>query len=163
MNQLSPDHSSASCIVFLDFDGVTHPELCTREELFCFLPYVEAVVRENPGVDLVISSSWREHFSLEQLREFFSADIAPRVVGATPSNKDRMDNWLPGSALRHEREAQCEAWMRQNRPWGTPWLAIDDRAHWFRPDCSDLLLTSSAVGFTPAHQETLKTMIRERS
>ena len=85
------------------------------------------------------------------------------MVGVTPTSKDLMDTWLPGSSLRHEREAQCESWMRQNRPWGTPWLAIDDRAHWFRPDCSDLLLTSSVVGFTPAHQETLKTMIFERS
>jgi hypothetical protein len=154
---------SSGMVLFLDFDGVTHPEPCARSDEFCFLPYVEQVVREHPGVDLVISSSWREQYSLEQLQGFFSADIAPRVVGVTPSSKDLMDTWLPGSALRHEREAQCESWMRQNRPWGTPWLAIDDRAHWFRPDCSDLLLTSSAIGFTPAHQATLKDMIRARS
>ena len=53
--------------------------------------------------------------------------------------------------------------MRKNRPWSTPWIALDDRAHWFRPECSDLLLTSSRVGFQESDQVTLRDMIRERT
>ena len=120
------------------------------------------MLREHPEVDIVISSSWRLEFSLEQLRGHFSADIASRVVGVTPSNKQPGVNWLPAGTGRHEREAECEAWMRENRDWGTPWLALDDRAHWFRPDCGDLLLTESKIGFQETDQNVLRAMLRER-
>ncbi len=42
--------------------------------------------------------------------------------------------------------------MKANRPWSTPWLAIDDRAHWFMPDCPNLLL----------YQAPLRAMLQER-
>ena len=73
----------ASCIVFLDFDGVTHPEPCKGVNYFCHLPLIEAVLQEYPAVDIVISSSWRdpELHSLDDLRGFLSPDIAARVVG----------------------------------------------------------------------------------
>jgi hypothetical protein len=152
-----------NCTLFLDFDGVTHPEPSLKADEFCALPLIEDVLRDFPDVEVVISSSWRTVFSLEQLRGFFSAELAQRVVGVTPSSKTTTDAWLPGSSMGYEREFECESWMRQNRPWGTPWLAIDDRPHWFRPDCTDLLLTSSKVGFCQSHQDTLREMIRQRT
>ena len=48
-------------VLFLDFDGVTHPEPCTQQEEFCTLHMIEGVVREFAELEIVISSSWREH------------------------------------------------------------------------------------------------------
>jgi len=163
MPKLTTDISVNNCILFIDFDGVTHPELGFKADEFCALPLIEDVLRDFPGVDIVISSSWRTQFSLQELRDFFSADLAQRVIGVTPSSRAASDTWLPGSSVGFERESECDAWMRQNRPWGTPWIAIDDRPHWFRPDCTDLLLTSSTVGFCQSDQETLREMIQQRT
>lgn len=33
-------------ILFLDFDGVTHPEFCSYDDYFCRLPLIEEVLRE---------------------------------------------------------------------------------------------------------------------
>lgn len=150
------------CVLFLDFDGVTHPEPCRPDQEFSQLPLIEAVLRQHPKVEVVISSSWRQVHSLDAMRAHFALDIAPRVIGITPSNKQPSSDWLPGASSSNEREGECGTWMKQNRPWGTPWVAIDDRAHWFRPGCSDLLLTNAKTGFTSDDGVALHAMFRER-
>jgi len=156
------DCVSTPCF-FLDFDGVTHPEPCKRELEFCCLPLIEEVLLEFPPVQIVISSSWREHYDLEQIRGFFAIDLRPRVIGVTASINRPSADWLPGSASQYVREWECDAWMKQHCDWGTPWLAIDDRAHWFRPECADLLLTDSKSGFRVEDQEILRQMLGERT
>jgi len=61
-DQLDPLDCPAM-ILFLDFDGVTHPQPCGDENVFCQLHLIEAVLRERElqGVHIVISSSWREY------------------------------------------------------------------------------------------------------
>ena len=75
-------------ILFLDFDGVLHPEYdgqaTPADVVFCHLPRFEAVMRDYPEVEIVISSMWREQFPLDALRARFSPDIAGRIIGATP-------------------------------------------------------------------------------
>ena len=159
---IGTDSAQAACVLFLDFDGVTHPEPCKAEHEFCQLSLIEEVLRQHPRVDVVISSSWRQVHSLEEMRAHFAPDIAQRVVGVTPSNKQPTSAWLPGAAVAFEREGECDSWMKQNRSWGTPWVAIDDRAHWFRPGCNDLLQTSAKTGFLPDDQATLMAMLLER-
>lgn len=149
-------------VLFLDFDGVTHPEPCFQENVLCRLHLIEAVLLEFPSVDIVISSSWREHYPLEELREFFSPPLRPRVIGVTPSIKNPSSDWLPGHIPQFERQWEIETWMKANRPWGTPWLAIDDRAHWFMPDCPHLLLLDSLESFRTEHQAPLRAMLQER-
>ena len=108
-------------ILFLDFDGVTHPEPHAPEAAFTQLPLIESVVRERVHVAIVVSSSWRESRSLDELRDFFAPDIQPRVVGVTP------DLWDQALAPAYVRELECLAWLAANRPVGTRWLAIDAR------------------------------------
>ena len=158
----STSDSAAACIMFVDFDGVTHPEPGYERDYFCHLPLIEDVLREYPEIDVVISSSWRVNYAIDELRDFFSPDIALRVVGVTPSIKEPSSSWLPGQGSSYAREWECDSWMRQNRPWGTPYVAIDDRAAWFRPSCPDLLHTDARTGFTPQDQATLRGMIQER-
>lgn len=149
-------------VLFLDFDGVTHPEPCFDAQAFCCLHLIEAVLRDHPGVEVVISSSWRDHHPLDELRGFFSADIGLRVVGVTPSIKVPDSSWLPGQVSKFERQWECESWLRQHRP-GAPWVAIDDRPYWFEPNCSNLLVTARDVGFRLDHAAELDRMLKERA
>lgn len=149
-------------IVFLDFDGVTHPQPCFEEDVFCRLPLIEEVLREYARTKIVISSSWRDHHTLGEMREFFSSDLRDRMIGVTPSIKTPSPAWLPGQVPEFEREWEIESWMKEHRRWGERWLAIDDRPYWFRPDCADLLVTNAQTGFCAADQATLRLMLRER-
>ncbi len=153
--------NAPSCILFLDFDGVTHPEVCTKPELFQALPHIEEVLRGLPQVEIVISSAWRLQHTMEELLQPFAADMAPRVVGVTPCIKRFSGDWLPNGLEDFSRECECVSWLRKNRP-GAHWLAIDDIDHWFRPGCSDLLLTDPTEGFLPGDQTRLAEMILER-
>ena len=72
-------------ILFLDFDGVLHPEHCHESKHFCCLPVLESALRQVPELKLVITSTWRLHSPLEQLRQRFSAAVAARIAGPTPS------------------------------------------------------------------------------
>lgn len=154
---------SPSIVLFLDFDGVTHPEPCLQEQLFCYLVRIEDVLREHPQVEVVISSSWRDEYSLEQLRALFAADMAERIVGITPSIKRPSSTWQPGQVPEFEREWEIETWLKENRRWDTHWIAIDDRPYWFRPNSVNLLRTHSRIGFTLDDKVTLQAMLLARS
>ena len=166
----TPEHTNfarttcAPPVLFLDFDGVTHPEPCVSADLFRRLPLIEAVVRERElrDIDIVISSSWKDHYSLSALRGFFSPDVGARVLDVSPTASKPGSMWLPGHSSAFERQWEIEQWLKHNRPWGTPWVAIDDRDYWFEPGCPHLLLTHSEVGFTPEHAPRLRDMLWER-
>lgn len=152
-----------NCILFLDFDGVTHPDPCRKDAFFCQLPLIEDVLRENKHVDVVISSSWRYDHRLPELQAYFSPDIRTLVIDVTPSVA-RTDNegWIPPHLLQHHREWECRKWIRQHRPLDTPWLAIDDVSDWFLPGCPDLLSTQSECGFQPEQASKLSEMLKAR-
>ncbi|WP_353398571.1 HAD domain-containing protein [Hydrogenophaga sp. 5NK40-0174] len=132
-----------SPVIFLDFDGVTHPRLCSPEELFSCLPRIEVVLQRHPKADVVISSSWRECHQLHDLRQHFDAGFRHRVVACTPAPKfDHREPTPP-----HVREFECLTWLEGNRP-NSPWLAIDDAKSLFTCNCSNLLLTNGSIGFS---------------
>lgn len=149
-------------VLFLDFDGVTHGEPCMEHNYMSNLHLIESVLREFPNLQIVISSTWRDHYTLDELKDMFCHDIKERIIGVTPSIKNPSPTWLPGSAPDHERQWEIETWMKANRPWGTPWLAIDDRPYWFQETCKDLLITNSKFGFHPDQQDTLRQMLNDR-
>lgn len=132
-------------ILFLDFDGVTHPEGCRAADLFCRLPLIESVLLRHPHVQIVVSSSWRETRPLEELRQRFRPELRERVVGCTPLA--RQDPCEP--AMRHVRETECRAWLRAHRP-DAPWIALDDNPLLFQQGCPNLLAIDGRVGFTEA-------------
>lgn len=135
-------------VLFLDFDGVLHPAVNYSDTLLlCKLPLLETVLRSRPQVSVVISSTWRESRTLPELRTFFSADIAPRVIDVTAAWRDVQDEESFGTYVR---QAEIEAWLRTTgRAW-EQWVAVDDQSHLFRPFCKNLLATSPATGLTEA-------------
>lgn len=149
-------------IVFLDFDGVVHTEPAIKPaDLFSRLHLIEAVLREFPSVEIVISSAWRlgydiDELAVSKLREHFSSDIAPRVVGVTPQFKYLCPEDAPDGLSSFTRHWECEVWTRRHRPPGTRWMAMDDRAYLFRPFCDNLMAFDRLEAFRQEHQDPLR-------
>ena len=126
-------------ILFLDFDGVLHPQYDGQqvplEVVFCHLSRFEAVMRCFPNVDIVISSTWREQFDLSSLRARFSSDIALRIIGVTPLSAD-----LPPANKPKTRECEIINWLQVNNRQGEEWIAIDDCAWQFNKHKNRLIV-----------------------
>ena len=132
-------------ILFLDFDGVLHLEgeghLPNDGKDFCFLPSLEALLREFWHVRIVISSSRRERLAFEALTAPFAEDIRPRVLGVTPPR---------GSGASHSfahREGEILAWLQAHGMVDQPWVALDDAEWQFDRHKDRLVVCGSFVGF----------------
>ena len=146
-------------VLFLDFDGVLHPEFPWRKETMVHREIFEEAIRPFPEVDIVISSSWRHTHSLDDMRVLFSRDIAERIVHVTPPLPALRVDDLPAALSSHTRQAECEAWLYLYRSFHGPWIALDDRPQLFEPDCPRLLVPRSDIGFTRDHLPLLQSMI----
>lgn len=146
-------------ILFLDFDGVLHTEPCfDQTKSFCFLPRLESVLRDYPQIKIVISSTWRESRSLEELQNLFSEDIAKRVVGVTPSWRDFPELFEVNGYQRH---TEILIWLRYSaEPW-VKWIAIDDKSFLFKPFLKNLVRTQSLIGFDATAECQLRSLIHE--
>ncbi|MFO1192372.1 MAG: HAD domain-containing protein [Rhodoferax sp.] len=125
-----------SRVLFLDIDGVLHPEMPTDQPPFaCLEPFRACLRRVDPlaALPIVISSDWKLHHGLEELRTRLQDDIARQVVGVTPDWFGRPDG---------TRQKEITAWMAMHASPGAQWLAIDDRAAWFEAGCSALFLVA---------------------
>jgi len=126
-------------------DGVLHPEPCYRdEELFCRRALFESVLRDFPKVEIVVSSTWRDTRDLATLQGFFSPDVARSIVSVTPSWRDLPE--LIDVIGQYPRHVEVEGWLRQQgRVWES-WIALDDRAYWFKPFLPNLVHCDSSTG-----------------
>jgi hypothetical protein len=151
----SPSHRATAAVqvLFLDFDGVMHPEFCHESKHFVHLATFEAVMRAAPHVEVVISSTWRQKRSLHELKAVFTADVAARIVGATPLYA-QLDG-VPDSLQGYEREAECRSWLQQHGRVTQEWLALDDRSWNFRPFNRNVLLVDGSVGLNAEAAQTL--------
>ena len=146
-------------ILFLDFDGVLHPEYdgeATPADIaaFCHLPRFEAVMRDHPDVEIVISSTWREYLPLDALRARFSADIAARIIGATPVTP-RID----GKYMPARREGEILDWLSAAGRAHEPWLALDDAAWQFPQHREHLVACTWSVGFDDTAEAALRALL----
>ena len=144
-------------ILFLDFDGVLHPEPCYEyKKLFCHRSLFESVINEHCDVQIVISSSWRHKRSLTELKELFSKDIRDRIIGVTPDWLDLPD--LLSVIGQYPRQVEIEGWLRMSgKPW-QDWVALDDRPYWFRPFLKNLVRCDPRTGLT----ENTLLLLREK-
>ena len=108
-------------LIFLDFDGVLRRKQSPlyRLDADC-LGLFEQAVRKLPDAEIVITSTWREAFSLERMRGLFSPDISARIVGATPIDRRRED---------HYRYREVLAYLKRNGKSGVPWVASTMSRH----------------------------------
>lgn len=133
---------SRQTTIFLDFDGVLHPseyldfkiidgELVFGQDLrFCWAGCLWDLIRENDS-QLVIHSSWRHSYSLEQLRKMLPVELGERVVAVT-IGEDRYASILDYV----EAESIID------------YVILDDAANDFPMDCNELLLCRENAGIS---------------
>lgn len=145
-------------IVFLDFDGVLHPQYVGQPVpdavVFCHLPRFETVMREFPGVEIVISSLWRYQFSLSNLRARFSEDIRQRIIGTTP-----LASYADGAYVPAKREQEILRWLADNQRIGEAWLALDDAVWQFQKHQDRVVACVHYRGFDEEVADELRTRL----
>lgn len=147
-------------VVFLDFDGVLHPEFCHASRHFeCEATFAAAI--RGLDVELVVSSTWRHNRDLDEIKVLLSDSVSERVVGKTPEYSKLTD--VAGKLALYEREAECVAWLASSRPAYTRWLAVDDRPWLFRPFCPNLFLVDGRRGLHEQSAKLLRARLNELS
>jgi len=123
-------------LLFLDFDGVLHPNFSQGRELFARVDLLmEALGTHTAELEVIISSSWRFQYPLDELLDFLPEALRQLVSGATPEIE-------PG---RHQRYREIQAFLdwHKGRP---PWRALDDDASGFPKACPELIFCDGRVG-----------------
>lgn len=162
-------------VLFLDFDGVLHPEGCDADLHFCFMHNFAEVLREvdpKGEMPIVVSSMWRLDSTISQLRSNFRNDIAHQIVGVTPDLLDEgsasagawnMENTQLSRVGSRQREVLD--WMKRFAPAGQ-WLAVDDWPNYFSINCQNLFVVPGlnsglGAGLNVEAAESLKTKLLE--
>lgn len=146
-------------VLFLDFDGVLHQPV--KDVLFARVPAFEQALLLHPNLEIVISSSWRESHTLEQMRFFFSPSFRERIIDVTPvfeyQEVERADGCGVFLGCQGLRQKEIEQYMEQNHPPSTPWIALDDMPELFNGD-NNLIYTPN--GFDDSSIESLNHWVR---
>jgi len=132
-------------ILFLDYDGVLHPDPCLDPaRLFENAPRLAAVLDEFPEVGVVLSTSWRNVRTEAEVLDPLPAVLRARIIGRTPKYSECTGI---GTRAPFRRHAECEQWLRTHGMAADPWWALDDRPDWFAPYCENLLECQASRGF----------------
>jgi hypothetical protein len=148
-------------ILFLDFDGVLHPDPChDAAQLFEHAPRLAGVLDDFPEVSVVLSTSWRTERTIDDLVAALPEPMRPRVLGVTPLSSAFR---VPPRLMPYRRQAECERWLEDNDAGARDWLALDDRASWFEPYFDALIECDSLRGFDEFAERRLRSaLIRGR-
>jgi len=87
-------------------------------------------ILEQTGAEIVVSSDWRFHASIDELGDYYeSQGIIKRPIGGTENFKDIFPSeWKRlrfRADLELERSMEINHWIK-NHPEVTHWVAIDD-------------------------------------
>ena len=149
-------------ILFLDFDGVLHPDAVYLErgrpvlradgELFMWAHHLVDALASAPHVRIVLSTSWARELRFARARDYLPAELRPKVIGAT---------WHSGMATDNEhRPLGRDTWWdtstryEQIRRYAdragiTEWIAVDDQPEgWADADRDKLVATDSRLGLS---------------
>lgn len=156
-------------IVYLDFDGVLHPEavywkpslgaylaenwVAAGHRLFEHANLLEELLSPYPDVRIVLSTSWVVQYRFSGAAKRLPASLRERCIGAT-FHTQVMDRYLFQSMTRG---AQVSADVRRRRP--DAWLAIDDTDEgWDDSSRGNLVLSHGDDGI--AHPDVLPKLRR---
>ena len=139
-------------LLFLDFDGVTHPITGSTFNADCLAMISHAL--EGYSIQIVISSSWRETHDLEELLELLGPEIGGLVVGVTPVIDDPF--------LRHVRYHEVQKYLSDNNQDSQSWIALDD-TRGFYPEDAPVIWCNPRTGVTLIEAVRLREVLAELS
>jgi hypothetical protein len=82
------------------------------------------------GAEIVVSSDWRHHATLEEMGEYYTSQgIIKKPIGLTPKTEDIDSKWWSRfknqALLEDERVIEIRYWL-EHHPEVTHWVAVDD-------------------------------------
>ncbi len=151
-------------IVFLDYDGVLHPDAVYRRlngrielrasgELFMWTSILIEAFSPYPDLRIVLSTSWVRELGFRRALRSLPADLAERVIGATwhsamSRTSDGVIAWDQQS-----RYDQISAYLGRQTVHA-PWLAIDDDAiGWPSGRYQNLVHTDPMLGLSSTESQ----------
>ena len=141
-------------IIFLDIDGVLRRKGSPPNKFeSCCLNVFEKSLTELGIFSIVISSTWRLAYSLEQIRCGFRREIRSFIIDSTPVST--------GSA-KFERYEEISIWRTENHQTSTPWVAIDDDDTLY-PKYAPLIKVDAAKGIDEACANQLHKMYASKA
>ncbi len=138
-------------LVFLDFDGVTHPWPIKPSLIFnksCLDNLYSAL--SGCSFEIIISSTWREHMELVEIKKSLGK-LGDKVSGITPIIDDPF--------LHHVRFHEIQQYLKDENLLQEKWLAIDDTQGFFPKDLNNILMTNPQTGFTQNDSKKLRHII----
>lgn len=153
-------------VLYLDFDGVLHPDEVYRYkgrlvlkydglELFEWAPLLVGLLAPYPAIRVVLSTSWVRVLSFSEARDWLPLELSARVIGATWHSRMDKDWWLGLSRYQqvtlHARRHKIKRWIALD----------DDTQHWPEDDREQLVHTEPLLGLAaPAATEQLREKLR---
>lgn len=137
--------------LFLDFDGVLHPDevYCVRGQiilkmdgfdLFEWSPILEELLAPYPDLQIVLSTSWVRVVGFDEACARLTKPLRQRVAGATWYRHGSIRGWE--HLTRYEQILRNVEHHAHSR-----WLAIDDDGVGWQQEHRDrLVLTDSLLG-----------------
>lgn len=122
-------------IIFLDFDGVLHGTI--SPSFFANTALLAQFLEPYPFVDIVLSTSWRESYSLEKIKEQCIPELAQRVVGATPILNDHPKGIRAREVMQYVQDNNLDYYQ---------YVCIDDLSFLFNEEFEQLILTDAHTG-----------------
>lgn len=160
-------------IIFLDFDGVLHPDetfllkgrptLKADGTLFMWVPLLVDVLADFPEVKIVLSTSWARELSYTRACRWLPVPLRHRVIGST---------WHSAMSLKRDGFRSLPTWWDEatryqqikryvGRAGLIEWIAIDDQPEgWATDDLDKLVHTHSDTGLSdPQMLERLASLL----
>lgn len=141
-------------VLFVDFDGVLHPTThavaLTAQAVdavhFGWVPLLDQVLSGHADVVIVVHSTWRHEYNLDELREVLGV-LGHRVVGATQSNLSRYESIV--------------FWLEQSPSHNDYRILDDDPSEFPDPPPPELILCNPSTGASaPSVQRAIADWLR---
>lgn len=148
--------------LFLDFDGVLHPDAVYLERgrpilrghggiaLFQWAPILAELMAPYPHIDIVLSTSWVPTLTFHRARAYLPASLQQRVIGATWHSHYTVEYGIDRIGwFGMTRFAQINVYVRRHCQ-NDNWFAIDDHPFgWPDDQLGHLVQTDSNSGIFP--------------
>ncbi|MGV6953155.1 HAD domain-containing protein [Pseudomonas chlororaphis] len=151
-----------SHILFLDFDGVLHPDavylsrqgptLKADGTLFMWAPILADLLDDFPMISLVLSTSWVRHLGYKRALAYLPLKLQARVIGATWHSSMAKD-WVDEN--QWERKTRYDQICRYaSRSQLQHWIALDDDVQgWAESSAQHLVVCVPDLGLGSAHTQ----------
>ena len=149
-------------VLFLDFDGVLHPDavylnrqgptLKAEGTLFMWAPILTNLLVDFPMISLVLSTSWVRHLGYKRALAYLPVELQQRVIGATWHSsmaKNWMDENLWDGKSRYDQICRYAARSQLGE-----WIALDDDIQgWAEDSAQRLIACTPDLGLSAAQTQ----------